>query len=127
LKAIWAGRPRIPDGAARNHQLVSSDGLLTATVLKIARSVFTGGNGMSSVPLCRLPIVAAVVLLSPVFAFLMAIAVEILIGSLIAAGAPALLAVVAGAIGWTLFHKLWVRLSPAGSPNVCPVRSAIRY
>ena len=80
---------------------------MTATVLKIAKSIFTGGNGMSSFPTCQLPIIAAVVLLSPVFAFLMAIAVEILIGSLIAAGAPALLAVVVGgAIGWSLFHNL---------------------
>jgi|GEM_PF-5531749 len=61
---------------------------------------------MSSIPTCQLPIIAAVVLLSPVFAFLMAIAVEILIGSLMAAGFPVLLAVVvAGAIGWSLFHK----------------------
>ncbi|HEX8812198.1 MAG TPA: hypothetical protein VF742_09425 [Terracidiphilus sp.] len=61
---------------------------------------------MSSIPTCQLPIIAAVVLLSPVFAFLMAIAVEILIGSLMAAGLPVLLAVVvAGAIGWSLFHK----------------------
>ena len=54
---------------------------------------------MRSFPTCRLSIIAAVVLLSPVFAFLMAIAVEILIGSLMAAGGvPALLAVVGGAI-----------------------------
>jgi hypothetical protein len=54
---------------------------------------------MSSFPTCRLSIIAAIVLLSPVFAFLVAIAVEILIGSLMAAGGvPALLAVVGGAI-----------------------------
>jgi hypothetical protein len=54
---------------------------------------------MSSFPTCRLSIIAAVVLLSPVFAFLIAIAIEILIGSLMAAGGvPALLAVVGGAI-----------------------------
>jgi hypothetical protein len=48
---------------------------------------------------CQLSIIAAVVLLSPVFAFLIAIAVEILIGSLIVAGGvPALLAVIAGVI-----------------------------
>jgi hypothetical protein len=48
---------------------------------------------------CRLSIIAAVVLLSPVFAFLIAIAIEILIGSLMAAGGvPALLVVVGGAI-----------------------------
>jgi hypothetical protein len=65
---------------------------------------------MSSRPTWQFSIIAAVVLLSPVFAFLMAIAVEILLGSLMAVGVPALLAVfVAGAIGWSLFHKLRVR------------------
>jgi hypothetical protein len=54
---------------------------------------------MSSFSTCQLSIIAALVLLSPVFAFLIAIAVEILIGSLMAAGGvPALLAVVGGAI-----------------------------
>ena len=76
-----------------------------------------GGNGMSSLRTWQFSIIAAVVLISPVFAFLMAIAVEILIGSLIEADVPAPLAVVvAGAIGWLLFHKLRVRPSPAGSP-----------
>jgi hypothetical protein len=97
--------------------LGSSDGLLTATGLKIATVSIYGGNGMSSLPTWQFSIIAAVVLLSPVFAFLMAIAIEILIGALIEAGVPALLAVVvAGAIGWLLFHKLWVRPSHAGSP-----------
>ena len=54
---------------------------------------------MSNFSTCQLSIIAAVVLLSPVFAFLIAIAVEILIGSLMAAGGvPALLAVGGGAI-----------------------------
>ena len=62
---------------------------------------------MSRFPTCQLPIIAVVVLLSPVFAFLMAIAFEIVIGSPMVAGVPALLAVVAGgAIGWSLFQKL---------------------
>ena len=90
---------------------------MTATGLKIAKVSIYGGNGMSSLPTWHFSIIAAVVLLSPVFAFLMAIAIEILIGALIEAGVPALLAVVvAGAIGWLLFHKLWIRPSPAGSP-----------
>jgi hypothetical protein len=55
-------------------------------------------------------IIAAAVLLSPVLAFLMAIAVEILIGSLMEAGLPALIAlVVAGAIGWLLLRRLRIR------------------
>ena len=54
---------------------------------------------MNSFSTCQLSVIAAVVLLSPVFAFLIAIAVEILIGSLMAAGGvPALFAVVGGAI-----------------------------
>jgi predicted lysophospholipase L1 biosynthesis ABC-type transport system permease subunit len=62
---------------------------------------------VSSFPTWQLSIIAAVVLLSPVFAFLTAIAVEILIGSLMAAGVPAFLVVfVAGGIGWSLLHKL---------------------
>jgi hypothetical protein len=55
-------------------------------------------------------LITGAILLSPVFAFLMAIAVEILIGSLIEAGVPALLAlIVAGAIGGFLFRRLWPR------------------
>jgi hypothetical protein len=49
-------------------------------------------------------------LLSPVLAFLMAIAVEILIGLLIEAGAAAFIAIIAtGVIGWLLLHRLRVR------------------
>jgi hypothetical protein len=52
-------------------------------------------------------LIAGGILLSPVFAFLMALVVEILIGLLKDGGAPALLALVAaGAIGGFLFRKL---------------------
>jgi hypothetical protein len=62
------------------------------------------------------PIVVAVVL-SPVLAFLMAIAVEIVIGALVDAGAlPVLALVSAGAIGWLLLRNLWVRRR--GRPTV---------
>jgi len=73
---------------------------------------------MSSLPTwAHLSIIATVVLLCPVLAFLMAIAVEILVGFLKDAGVPALLVlVVAGAIGWWLFRKLRVR--PRGSAPV---------
>jgi hypothetical protein len=43
-------------------------------------------------------------------AFLIAIGVEILIDFLMAAGVPVLFTgAVAGAIGWSLFHKMWSR------------------
>jgi hypothetical protein len=66
---------------------------------------------MSSLPAwTRLSIIAVAALLCPVLAFLMAIAVEILIGVLKDACVPALLVlVVAGAIGWSLFRRLRVR------------------
>jgi hypothetical protein len=55
-------------------------------------------------------VVAAAVLLSPVLAFLMAIAVEISIGAVEEAGALPLLAlVVAGAIGCSLIRKAGAR------------------
>jgi hypothetical protein len=56
-------------------------------------------------------VVAAAVLLSPVLAFFMAIAVEISIGAVEDAGALPLLAlVVAGAIGCSLIRKAGARL-----------------
>jgi hypothetical protein len=76
---------------------------------------------MSSHPTWQFSIIAAVVLLSPVFAFLMAIAVETIIGSMIAVGVPAPLAVfIVGSIGWSLFHKLWVRRTPIYVPFDSP-------
>ena len=54
----------------------------------------------------QLSILAAAALLSPALAFLMAIAVEIVIGLLVDAGALALPAFVASvAIGWLLLRK----------------------
>ena len=66
---------------------------------------------MNRIPTWQLSIITVAVLLSPMLAFLMAIVVEVLIYSLMAAGVPLLLTgVVAGAIGWSLFHKLRFRL-----------------
>ena len=62
--------------------------MLTVWVLERAKSVSTGGDGVRSVPIWAMWSVAVAVLLSPVLAFLMAIAVEILIGSLMDAGLP---------------------------------------
>jgi len=65
---------------------------------------------MSRLPTWQLSIITVAVLLSPVLAILIAIGVEILIDFLMAAGVPLLLTgIVAGAVGWSLFHKLWFR------------------
>jgi hypothetical protein len=54
--------------------------------------------------------IAGGILLSPVFAFLLAIVVEILFGVLTQAGAPALLLAAAAIIlGWLLLRKRWTR------------------
>jgi hypothetical protein len=65
---------------------------------------------MNRIPTWQLSIITVAVLLSPMLAFLMAIVVEVSIDSLMAAGVPLLLTgVVAGAIGWSLLHKLRFR------------------
>ena len=65
---------------------------------------------MSRLPTWQLSIITVAVLLSPMLAFLIGVGVEILTDSLIAAGVPVLFTcVVAGAIGWSLFHKLRFR------------------
>jgi xanthosine utilization system XapX-like protein len=66
---------------------------------------------MSSLPAwAQVSIITAGVLLSPVFAFLMALVVAILLGLLMEIRVPAPFAlVIVGAIGWFLFRKLWPR------------------
>jgi hypothetical protein len=66
-------------------------------------------------PWAQLSILAFAALLSPALAFLMAIAVEIVIGALMDAGALAVTALVASvAIGWLLLRKL--RYRQGGEP-----------
>ena len=68
---------------------------------------------MSSLPTWAVwSIVVPCALLSPVIAFFLAIAVEIVVGSLVDAGAPALLVVGAGAGTLLLFRKLSVQSRP---------------
>lgn len=65
---------------------------------------------MSSLPTWAMWLIAAAALLSPVLAFLLAIAAEIVIGALWDADMlkpPALAAAVA--ISWSWFRKLWDR------------------
>ena len=65
---------------------------------------------MSGFPTCAWWLIAPVVLLSPVLAFLAALAVEIFVGVLKEADTPALLTLLAGAgIGRLLFRSLSVR------------------
>jgi hypothetical protein len=73
-----------------------------------------GWDTMRNLPTwAPLSVITVAVLLSPALAFLIAIAVEILIGLLVEAGAPVLLALVAtGVVGWPLFRKLRRRPGP---------------
>lgn len=74
---------------------------------------------MSSLPTWAIWPIAAAALLSPVLAFLMAIAVEILIGALIDAGAPLLLPLAAtAALGWFLRRGPWPH--PRGKASAGP-------
>jgi hypothetical protein len=73
--------------------------------------VSAGRDAVRSLPTWAIwSIAVAVVLLSPVLAFLIAIGVEILIGVLYDAGMlPGLVVGAVGAIGWSLLHKLLMR------------------
>jgi hypothetical protein len=63
---------------------------------------------MNSLPTWATWSIAVAAVFSPVLAFLMAIAAEILISLLKDAVMPALLALVVAAASWSLFRKLWV-------------------
>ena len=78
----------------------------------MAHVATTWGPAMGRFPSwAKFSVVAAAVLLSPVLAFLMAIAVEISIGAIEDSGGLSLLAlVVAGAIGCSLIRKAGARL-----------------
>ena len=78
-----------------------------------------GGSGVNSLPTWAIWSIVVAAVLSPVLAFLMAIAVEILIGALKDAGALPFLAFVAiGAIGCLSLRKLWV-----GSRKRAPIKT----
>ena len=71
----------------------------------------TSGVRVSSLPTWAMWSIAVAALLSPVLAFLIAIAVEILIGSVTDAGVPLLLTLaVAGALSWILLRMRSPRL-----------------
>jgi hypothetical protein len=52
-------------------------------------------------------VIAALILLSPVVAFLMVIAAEVLIDALMEAGVMGVSAVAIGAVGWVQFRRIW--------------------
>jgi hypothetical protein len=95
-------RPALHDAAGRG---VSRSGAVWPSVES------SGGNAMCGLPTwVTWSIALAVILFSPVLAFLMAIGVEILIGVLKDAGMlPGLPVGALGAIGWSMLRKLWVR------------------
>ena len=58
--------------------------------------------------------IASGILLSPIFAFLLAVMAEILIGAVMQGGAPALLIVAGAAISGLLLRKQRIRLRAGG-------------
>jgi predicted DNA repair protein MutK len=66
-------------------------------------------------------VIAALILLSPVLAFLVVIAAEMLIDLLMVGGKSAVFAVAAGGIGLVLFRKLWRRPEVAHQSEPEPV------
>jgi hypothetical protein len=58
-------------------------------------------------------VIAALILLSPVVAFLMVILAELLIDVLTEAGTTAACAVAVGAVGWVLFRRISSEPDPA--------------
>ena len=72
--------------------------------------------------------VAGLILLSPVVAFLMIIAAEVLIDGLMEAGVTAVCAVTVGVLGWVLFRRFRQpsdRASPRSEPGAVSEGTAI--
>jgi hypothetical protein len=77
---------------------------------QMTRSVSAAGNHLSSLPKWAIWWIALAAVLSPVLAFLGAIGVEVLIGTLVDTGLLSFLAfVVVGAIGWSQLRRPSVR------------------
>jgi hypothetical protein len=72
-------------------------------------------------------VISAVLLLSPALAFLIVVAVEILIDLLMEVGATADCTIAAGAIGWALFRKRSAHpeLAPQTGPEQKPDEAAL--
>ena len=66
-------------------------------------------------------VIAALILLSPVVAFLMVIAAEVLIDAMMEAGVIGVSAVAIGAVGWMQFRRIWrVEIAQlSGQKEVC--------
>ena len=71
--------------------------------------------------------IVILILLSPVVAFLMIIAAEVLIDGLIEARTTAVGAVAVGVLGWVLFRKFWAfrDKAPRSEPELASVETAI--
>jgi hypothetical protein len=63
------------------------------------------------------PVIATLILLSPVVAFLMVISAEMLIDLLMGVGTAAVCAVAVSLVGWVLFRKFWPHSDRAPQPE----------
>ena len=72
-------------------------------------------------------VITALILLGPVIAFLMAIAAEMLIDSLMVGGTSAVCAVAAGGIGLVLCRKFWRRpeVVQQSKPELVPGKTSV--
>ena len=72
-------------------------------------------------------VIAALILLSPVLAFLVVIAAEMLIDSLVVGGTSAVCAVAAGGIGLVLCRRFWRRSEVVrqSKPELVPGKTSI--
>lgn len=72
--------------------------------------------------------IAALILLSPILAFLMIMATEVLIDGVMAAGMTAVSAVAIGAVGWVLFRRTCRSeiARQSGSKELCEGRRLLR-
>jgi predicted lysophospholipase L1 biosynthesis ABC-type transport system permease subunit len=70
-------------------------------------------------------VITALILLSPVVAFLMVIAAEMLIDLLMVGGTSAACVVAAGSIGLVLSRKLWRRPEVVHQPELVPGETSI--
>ena len=104
------------------------DGFLTVGVAAYRGLHLPRAHGMCSLRTwVAWSVVAALLLVSPVLAFLMIIVTEMLIDLLLEAGTTAVCAIAIGGVGWVLFRRFWQPSSekPQSRPGVIYDEGAI--